>query len=161
MKTFYAIAAVIAIAVIGGGAWYISLPPVVQGLNEQPVEISHLAQGAQIYAENCAACHGANLEGAADWRSADADGILPAPPHDDSGHTWHHTDDLLFAYVWLGGEETQRRMGISDPKSAMPGFQDSLTQADVVHVLSFIKSRWSERSRTYQQKITRQSQSGG
>ena len=160
MKTLCAIAAVIAVAVIGGGTWYISLPPADGDLAMPDLTVA-AKNGKQSYAEHCAACHGANLEGAADWRSAGADGILPAPPHDDSGHTWHHTDEFLFAYVWLGGEETQRRMGISDPKSAMPGFRDSLTQADVVHILSFIKSRWSERSRTYQQKITRQSQSGG
>ena len=158
MKTRYAIAAALAIAVIGGGAWYISLPSAGQNPNGQVVETASLTRGSTLYAGNCAACHGTNLEGAANWRSADADGIRPAPPHDDSGHTWHHTDELLFAYVWLGGEETQRRMGISNPNSAMPGFRDSLTQMDVMHILSFIKSRWSARNRAYQQKITRQSQ---
>ena len=43
--------------------------------------------GAQLYAENCASCHGANLEGQADWRSPGPDGRLPAPPHDETGHT--------------------------------------------------------------------------
>ena len=157
----YSITALLCAMVLGGLAiTFIGPFKQTTASNGVPPAID-LARGAALYAENCAACHGANLEGEAEWRSPDADGILPAPPHDDSGHTWHHTDELLFTYVWLGGEETQRRMGISDPKSAMPGFRDSLTEADVVHVLNFIKSRWSERSRTYQQKITRQSQSGG
>ncbi|MEP4474670.1 MAG: cytochrome c, partial [Lentilitoribacter sp.] len=53
--------------------------------------------GKQIYADNCASCHGVNLEGKTpNWRSLGPDGKLPAPPHDQSGHTWHHTDELLF-----------------------------------------------------------------
>ncbi|MDO8276710.1 MAG: hypothetical protein Q7T63_01135 [Burkholderiaceae bacterium] len=27
---------------------------------------------------------------AASWRSPGADGRTPAPPHDETGHTWHH-----------------------------------------------------------------------
>ena len=55
-----------------------------------------VALGQQIYAEQCAACHGDNLEGQANWQSRHEDGRLPAPPHDETGHTWHHADELLF-----------------------------------------------------------------
>ncbi len=51
-----------------------------------------VALGRTVYAEHCAECHGKNLEGEPDWRTPKADGTLPAPPHDDSGHTWHHGD---------------------------------------------------------------------
>ena len=43
--------------------------------------------GQSLYADNCASCHGANLEGQPNWQSPDADGVLPAPPHDGTGHT--------------------------------------------------------------------------
>ena len=43
-----------------------------------------VALGQQIYAENCASCHGANLEGQPNWRSPGPEGRLPAPPHDEA-----------------------------------------------------------------------------
>lgn len=55
-----------------------------------------VARGKEVYAVSCAACHGANREGQANWRSRKQDGRMPAPPHDDSGHTWHHPDEILF-----------------------------------------------------------------
>ena len=55
-----------------------------------------LATGASVYQTHCAACHGARLEGQPRWRERDSQGRMPAPPHDASGHTWHHPDQLLF-----------------------------------------------------------------
>ena len=37
--------------------------------------------------QNCASCHGDNLQGQPNWQQANADGSYPAPPHDASGHT--------------------------------------------------------------------------
>ncbi|WP_425051137.1 c-type cytochrome [Psychromarinibacter sp. S121] len=103
-------------------------------------------RGEALYAENCASCHGAELEGEApDWRTAKEDGTLPAPPHDETGHTWHHGDIHLFAYTLLGGEESLRRMGIEGVPSAMPAFGDTLTEAEIWDILAFIKSTWPER----------------
>lgn len=58
-----------------------------------------LTNGQALYAEHCASCHGANLEGQRDWQTPDENGILPAPLHDESGHTWHHDNQLLFEYT--------------------------------------------------------------
>ena len=55
-----------------------------------------VALGKTIYQAQCAACHGARLEGQPNWRERDNAGRLPAPPHDASGHTWHHPDAVLF-----------------------------------------------------------------
>src|SRR3546814_301467 len=57
-----------------------------------PSDQELVANGKGIYANNCASCHGAKLEGQPDWRVRQANGRLPAPPHDESGHTWHHPD---------------------------------------------------------------------
>ena len=54
-----------------------------------------IALGQRLYAENCATCHGADLEGQPDWQTPLANGRYPAPPHDETGHTWHHADALL------------------------------------------------------------------
>ena len=61
-----------------------------------------IEQGRQVYTAQCASCHGADLEGQPDWKSPLPSGRLPAPPHDESGHTWHHADELLFRIVKEG-----------------------------------------------------------
>ena len=115
-----------------------------------------LAKGAALYAEHCASCHGENLEGAPDWRSMGPDGLYPAPPHDETGHTWHHGDRLLFDYTKLGGEEAMAMLGISDFESGMPGLGHVLTDDEILDVLAFIKSTWPEEVRRHQEQLTRQ-----
>ena len=115
-----------------------------------------LAQGAALYAEHCASCHGAELEGAPDWRRRGADGLYPAPPHDETGHTWHHGDRLLFDYTKLGGEALLAARGITDFESGMPGFGHLLTDDQIRDVLAFIKSTWPELMRSHQEEMTQQ-----
>lgn len=115
---------------------------------------SAASDGAGLYREHCSSCHGINLEGQDNWQRQNADGTLPAPPHDDSGHTWHHSDEMLLTYVRLGGQATLEQMGVTGFKSGMPGFDDILTDAEIEAVLGFIKSSWSKRMRDYQQDIT-------
>lgn len=105
-----------------------------------PVFDDMIARGEAIYGENCASCHGINLEGQANWRSINADGTLPAPPHDSSGHTWHHSDTVLFNITKRG---TAAVVG-GDFKSNMPGFAGILEDEEIWAVLEYIKSRWPE-----------------
>ncbi len=99
------------------------------------------AQGRALYAEHCAACHGAALEGAPEWRTPDADGRYPAPPHDATGHTWHHGDGLLFDYVKRGGQAVLDDMGVAFA-SGMPGFGTVLSDDEIAAILAFIRSTW-------------------
>ena len=115
-----------------------------------------LAQGAALYTEHCASCHGADLEGAPDWRRRGADGLYPAPPHDETGHTWHHGDRLLFDYTKLGGEALLAARGITNFESGMPGFGHLLTDNQIRDVLAFIKSTWPEPLRSHQEDMTQQ-----
>lgn len=110
-----------------------------------------VAQGETLYAEYCASCHGENLEGQPDWRVATEDGTLPAPPHDDNGHSWHHADSLLFDYTKLGGQA----IAPEGFQSAMPGFGEQLTDSEIWAVLSFIKSRWSLKSQIRQGRLNK------
>lgn len=110
-----------------------------------------IAQGRQIYADQCAACHGADLEGQPDWRTPLASGRLPAPPHDESGHTWHHPDEVLFRIVKEG---TAAVVG-GGYESDMPGFAGVLSDAEIRAVLDYIKSTWPERERSYQLEVSR------
>ena len=97
-----------------------------------------VARGSVVYAESCASCHGVNLEGQPNWRQRKTDGTLPAPPHDETGHTWHHSDVQLFE-VTKRGTEAVAGEGY---KSDMRGFADELDDADIWAVLAYIKSRW-------------------
>lgn len=105
--------------------------------------------GEALYASHCAACHGAYLEGAPDWRRPGPDGLLPAPPHDETGHTWHHGDQFLFDYVKLGGQQVLDDLGVRFT-SAMPGFDGILTGAEIEAILDFIRASWPERIREIQ-----------
>ena len=97
-----------------------------------------VARGAEVYSRSCASCHGQNLEGQANWRVRKADGTLPAPPHDETGHTWHHSDDLLFEMTKWGTEAVAG----GNFKSDMRGFSDELEDAEIWAVLAYIKSQW-------------------
>lgn len=108
-----------------------------------------LARGRALYDANCASCHGRDLAGQPDWRSTGSDGLLPAPPHDATGHTWHHSDADLIAYIALGGQESLKQMGVTFD-SGMPGFSDVLTAQEIEEILDYIKSRWPEPERRYQ-----------
>jgi mono/diheme cytochrome c family protein len=101
-----------------------------------------VALGAKIYAQHCASCHGAKLEGQPEWRRRLPSGRMPAPPHDESGHTWHHADNVLFGI-------TQRGLvppyAPADYQSDMPAFGDKLTDDHIWAVLAFVKSHWTSR----------------
>jgi mono/diheme cytochrome c family protein len=109
-----------------------------------------IVAGQSLYAENCASCHGANLEGQPNWQSPNANGVLPAPPHDEAGHTWHHDDALLFEYTKLGGAVALEIRGVAGFNSGMPAFGETLTDDEIWDILAYIRSTWSERERGVQ-----------
>ena len=114
----------------------------VQG--HQELANRNLENGYRNYQEYCASCHGVNLEGQANWRSRNQDGTLPAPPHDETGHTWHHETEMLFEYTKLGGQVTLEAVGVKNFTSGMPAFGDVLTDEQIWEVLSFIRSTWPQ-----------------
>jgi mono/diheme cytochrome c family protein len=109
-----------------------------------------LALGRRLYGETCAACHGAELEGQPNWRQRGPDELLPAPPHDRTGHTWHHPDGQLFEITKRG---TAAIVG-PDYQTAMGPFGDVLSDDEIRAVLAYIKSRWPENIRARQAEIT-------
>ena len=119
---------------------------ILVGLRADAENAETIALGRTIYETQCAACHGAQLEGQPDWQMPLPSGRLPAPPHDATGHTWHHPDDILFRIVKEG---TAAIVG-GGYESDMPGFADVLSDAEIRAVLAYIKSTWPERERSYQ-----------
>lgn len=110
-----------------------------------------LAIGMSIYDQYCAACHGANLEGAADWKTQNADGSFRPPPHNAEGHTWHHNDRILIEAIKEGGARLPDNIGGT---SNMPAFKDVLTNEEITAVLAYIKSSWPEDIRQAQWEQT-------
>ncbi|SFJ29021.1 c-type cytochrome [Albimonas pacifica] len=121
----------------------------------EPVAAEEIAVGRELYAETCASCHGADLEGQADWKRRLDSGRMPAPPHDETGHTWHHSDQDLFA-ITKGGVEAV----VPDYESDMPAFDGILSDEEIEAVLGYIKSTWPERQRAFQAEITANDEEG-
>jgi len=146
---------VLAAVIIGVGVliyWFTNKK--VDAFALQPEDRTLVVAGKLIYQQNCAACHGANLEGQPNWRTRLPNGRLPAPPHDKTGHTWHHTDELLFKITKLGNAAIVGNGYESD----MMGFKDQLSDKEIVAVLSYIKSTWPEEIRTRHDRMNKQSQ---
>ena len=114
-------------------------------------EPRRIAAGQLVYDAHCASCHGRNLEGQPDWMSRLPNGRFPAPPHDDSGHTWHHPNEVLFALTKHGMKPPYAPEGYA---SDMPAFAGILSDDDIRNVLAFIQSRWSDRVRTRHDQLT-------
>jgi mono/diheme cytochrome c family protein len=105
-----------------------------------PGNAARVALGERVYAQHCAVCHGAKLEGQPQWRRRLPNGRLPAPPHDESGHTWHHPDRVLFAITKNGLVPPYAPQGY---ESDMPASAGKLADEEIWAVLAFIKSRWT------------------
>ena len=110
--------------------------PVAVSSSEQSDAVSGPRTGSQIFASTCAVCHGAEGEGADDWMVRDEDGRLPPPPLNGDGHTWHHSDGVLYRIVSEGGA------GIGFG-SNMPGFKGQLTREEIIAVIEYVKTLWA------------------
>jgi len=141
----WVVALVVAMAAILGAGYLLFTAP-VDGSN---------SAGRSLYVDNCAGCHGVNLEGQPNWMKRKADGRLPAPPHDESGHTWHHSDKQLFTIVKFG-------LGAIAPgyETDMPAFEDVISDDEITSILGYIKSTWPERALTYQAERSKADEQG-
>lgn len=106
-----------------------------------PRDAAKVALGAKVYQAHCASCHGARLEGQADWRRRLPNGRMPAPPHDERGHTWHHPDEVLFGITKHG----VARYAPPGYPSDMPAFAGQLSDEEIWAVLAYLKSHWTSR----------------
>jgi mono/diheme cytochrome c family protein len=144
------------IAVISGGAallgllvglglaaagWHGGSRPT--GWHDDPVQV---AAGHVVYDAHCAACHGVHLEGQPRWWTPGPDGLLPAPPHDETGHSWQHSDAELYDVV----AHSLAHVAPPDYRSNMPAFEGALDDGEIHAVIAFIKSTWPEGVRGYQ-----------
>lgn len=150
-----ALIAVTGIALAGGLAVFLSDPMQQSAatIALAPDDPAVVAEGRQIYAAQCTSCHGATLQGQPNWQARGADGKLPAPPHDPTGHTWHHPDSVLFALTKYG---PARMIGDPTYKSDMPAYDETLSDDQIIAALSYIKSTWPAEIRQRHDRINQQ-----
>ena len=114
-----------------------------------------ISLGKSVYVQNCASCHGSKLEGQKDWMSRLPDGLMPAPPHDETGHTWHHSDKYLFMITKYGIEDI---IGQKYPNN-MPAYKNILSDKEIISVLSYIKSTWPNKVKKIHDQINNREKS--
>jgi len=119
-----------------------------------PENTRQVALGKSVYDGRCASCHGARLEGQPNWQEKLPSGLMPAPPHDASGHTWHHPDSVLFGITKHGLVPGK----YAPPKyeSDMPAFAAALNDEEIWAVLAYIKASWPSEIRRAQYEMTRE-----
>lgn len=114
------------------------------------LDLEQVQRGREIYQANCATCHGLNAEGAPNWATPGPDGLYPAPPQADSGHTWHHSDRVLYEAIYNG---------MADPLKPgsplrMPAWGGKLSDVEIRAMIEYFKSLWNEDHRRWQWEQT-------
>ncbi len=112
-----------------------------------PLDAPLIAEGMPLYDTYCASCHGIDGTGDENWRTVNPDGSYPSPPHDSTGHTWHHSDRLLIDLIANGSDFAQSRM---------PAFGDRLSTGEIEAILEYIKTWWGPEERARQWEVSQQ-----
>jgi len=119
-----------------------------------PENAQQVARGKPVYDRHCASCHGVRLEGQPSWQDKLPTGRMPAPPHDASGHTWHHPDAVLFGITKDG--LVPGKYAPPGYQSDMPAFGSVISDEDIWAVLAYIKASWPQKIRRAQLEMTRE-----
>lgn len=108
--------------------------------------------GRRLYQLQCAACHAARAEGQPGWEGVNAAGEKPAPPHDRSGHTWKHSDAMLYRIVAQGWRDPFNKT----QRLTMPPFGQTLAPDEIRDVIQYLKTLWTPRQRAFQREESHQ-----
>jgi mono/diheme cytochrome c family protein len=117
-----------------------------------PNDAQQVARGKSIYTQYCVVCHGVRLEGQPNWQEKLPSGRMPAPPHDASGHTWHHPDSVLFGITKHG--LVPGKYAPPSYRSDMSAFGSVLSDEEIWAVLAYIKSSWPSHILRAQHEMT-------
>jgi len=116
-----------------------------------PPDLDRVAAGRTVYQQSCASCHGARGEGARGWQLPDQLGELPAPPHDAAGHTWKHSDAMLYRIIQQGWRDPFNKT----ERLTMPAFNGQLSRAETIAVVAYLKTLWTPKQRKFQTEESR------
>jgi S-disulfanyl-L-cysteine oxidoreductase SoxD len=137
------------IAVLVGGSaifqpYAAGTPPMGSRSNQAPIhyadanDLAKVIAGKALYGPQCGSCHGKRLQGQPLWQLEDEYAHRRAPAHDQSGHTWLHSDEELYQMTRNGRFPAMKPGEISN----MPAFRDSLTDEQMLSVIAYIKASW-------------------
>ena len=120
--------------------------------DERPPDAQRIEAGRRLYLAQCAACHGARAEGQPQWDRPNATGDMPAPPHDRQGHTWKHSDAMLYRIVKEGWRDPYNKT--SQP--TMPAFARTLSPGEIHDVIQYLKTLWTPEQQSFQSEESQQ-----
>jgi mono/diheme cytochrome c family protein len=109
--------------------------------------------GLKLYKAYCSSCHGRQLQGQALWQARDQYDGLRAPAHDDTGHTWQHSDEDLFVKVRNGRMRQASSIDANSASDTRHVFSNFLSDENILQILSYIKARWSLGGRVAQSTL--------
>jgi len=141
---------IVGVVALGVGVAFFLYGQMAAGVGANPDDPVQVAMGKVAYQQNCASCHGVKLEGQSNWRTRKPDDKLPAPPHDETGHTWHHPDEHLFRLTKNGLKPPLAPLAY---KSDMPAFGGVLADKEIWAVLAFVKSTWPKEIKSRQDRM--------
>lgn len=116
-----------------------------------PPDAARIDAGRVVYRQQCAACHGAQGQGAPAWEQPDAQGEMPAPPHNARGHTWKHSDAMLYRLVQDGWHDPFNKTD----RMTMPAFKGQLSRGDTIAVIEYLKTLWTPEQQRFQAEESR------
>ncbi len=120
-------------------------------LRKEGVLAEHLATGKRIYYQNCLPCHGDYLDGQGHYAAA----FNPIPlSFQDNGTIAQLTESFVFWRVAKGGPGLPRE---GTPwNSAMPAWEDFLTEREIWAVVLFLYEQTGWKPRTWEEASTEQ-----
>ncbi len=119
-----------------------------------PIEAAFTTVGQTLYEAHCGSCHGMDGKGQYpdDPYKINDQGLAGAPPHDASGHTWHHPDQSLVATIYDG-----QSLPNFQP---MPAFGNQLNLEEIFQIIAYIKTWWGPDELASQRELTTARMSG-
>ena len=96
---------------------------------------AHSEIGRKLFETHCAACHGVGAVGDPNWRQPDSSGLSRPPPLNGTAHAWHHPLAVLYKQVMRGSAP-----GVGN----MPAFEDVLSRGEVLAIIAYFQSLWSD-----------------
>lgn len=123
------------LVLLGVGAYLIGSSSGAPANYSDPALIS---RGAELFALNCATCHGTAAIGenaAAVKGGSKPGGGYWAPALNGTAHAWHHPPDGLFQVIKEGSPARD---------SSMRGWKGSMSDREIHGVIAYMQSLWPE-----------------
>ena len=99
--------------------------------SDRPLSVESVMQGARLYQENCAQCHGPEAQGHPDWQNPD---FAAAPPLNGTGNEWKRTKAELMLIIKNGAKRNN--------EPVMPGLNGKLSDQEVESVIAWFQALW-------------------